>query len=69
MCELLRYLEKVTINSVICDWWDVNMSLEGCTHQILAVVLPESGNSTGAGFPQQAEAEAAVNMHPDLLLR
>lgn len=45
------------------------MSLKGCTHQILAVVLPESGNRTGAGFPQQAEAEAAVNMHPDLFLR
>lgn len=37
-------------------------------HQILAVVLPQSGNGTGAGFPQQAKTEAAVNMHPDLFL-
>lgn len=44
-------------------------SLKVATHQIPAVVLPQSGNDAGAGFPQQAEAEAAVNMHPDLFFR
>lgn len=45
------------------------VSLKVFTHQIPAVVLPQSGNDAGAGFPQQAEAEAAVNMHPDLFFR
>lgn len=45
------------------------VSLKVFIHQILAVVLPQSGDGTGAGFPQQAETEAAVNMHPDLFLR
>lgn len=37
-------------------------------YQILAVVIPEGGHSTGARFPHQTKAEAAVDMHPDLLL-
>lgn len=39
-----------------------------CSTQILAVVVPEGGDSTGARFPQQTETETAVDMHPDLLL-
>ena len=42
--------------------------LKVCTHQIPAVVLPEGGDGTGAGLPQQTETETAVGMHPDLLL-
>lgn len=42
--------------------------LKVCTHQIPAVVVPERGDSAGAWFPQQAESEAAVDVHPDLLL-
>lgn len=42
--------------------------LKVCNHQILAVVVPEGGDGTGARFPQQTETETAVDMHPDLLL-
>lgn len=45
------------------------VSLKVFIHQILAVVVPENGNSTGAGFPQQAETETTVNVHPDVLLQ
>lgn len=45
------------------------ISLKVFIHQIPAVVLPESGNGTGVGFPQQAETETTVNMHPDVFLR
>lgn len=38
-------------------------------HQILAVVVPQGGDGAGARFPQQTESEAAVDVHPDLLLR
>lgn len=37
-------------------------------YQILAVVIPEGGHSTGARFPHQTKTEAGVDMHPDLLL-
>lgn len=43
-------------------------TLKVCIHQILAVVVPEGGDDTGARFPQQTETETAVDMHPDLLL-
>ena len=42
--------------------------LKVCSHQILAVVVPEGGDSAGARLPQQTETETAVDMHPDLLL-
>lgn len=37
-------------------------------YQILAVVIPEGGHSTGARFPHQTKTEAGVDMHPELLL-
>lgn len=38
------------------------------SYQVLTVIIPEDGDSSGAGSPQQTQSEAAVDVHPHLLL-